>query len=322
MPRFFCIQLSFEVLERRIKGCARLTYLGLKKMKRFIFVLATILCFVTAAVNAQTPVNALHLYSSASGIPGVFTNNGHSNVLYNYYDFETNETKFCIYDHDFSTVIFESNSLPDAVDLQQCVYLDFSNCEWFNYGGTDFSSIKHLYLTQNLFNSDNHFEYLSWGEGNLWHIKSTDGSTIQTIYPEEGYHWSNWSGHIPVIINLDNIFYLGLVESDEEGTQEGEKMQLYRINHIQGLTKVDVELPISVFPTMPTCDQQITVELGEGNNAKEVTVVNSLGQVIKRVPVEEGQRQITIPAQELNSGLNVVNTRTQQGQGSCKIIVR
>ena len=73
---------------------------------------------------------------------------------------------------------------------------------------------------------------------------------------------------------------------------------------------------------MPTCDQQITVELGEGNNAKEVTVVNSLGQVIKRVPMEEGQRQITIPAQELNSGLNVVNTRTQQGQGSCKIIVR
>ena len=68
--------------------------------------------------------------------------------------------------------------------------------------------------------------------------------------------------------------------------------------------------------------QQITVELGEGNNAKEITVVNSSGQVVKRVPMEEGQREITISARELGTGLNVVNTRTEQGSGSCKIIVR
>ena len=222
-------------------------------MKKFTLFLVTLLCF-SAALKAQTHVNSLHLYSTASGIPGVFTNNGHSNVLYNYYDFETEETKFCIYDNDFSTIIFESNSLPSDVNLQQCVYLDFSNCDWFNYGGIDYSSIKYLYFTQNLFNPDNHYEYLSWGDGNLWHVKSTDGSTIQTIYPEEGYHWSNWSGYIPVIINLDNVFYLGLVELDEEGTQEGEKMQLYRIDQAQGLTKVDMQFPISVFPTMPTCD--------------------------------------------------------------------
>jgi hypothetical protein len=73
---------------------------------------------------------------------------------------------------------------------------------------------------------------------------------------------------------------------------------------------------------MPTREQQITVELGEGNNARVITVVNELGQVVKRVPVEEGQREVTIPARELNSGLNVVNTRTKQGQGSCKIIVQ
>ena len=68
--------------------------------------------------------------------------------------------------------------------------------------------------------------------------------------------------------------------------------------------------------------QQITVELGEDIDAIEITIVNSLGQVIKRIPLENGQREITIPASELGTGLNLINTHTQQGQGSCKIIVR
>lgn len=83
-----------------------------------------------------------------------------------------------------------------------------------------------------------------------------------------------------------------------------------------------MQLPISVFPTMPAREEQITVELGEGTNATEITVVNSLGQVVKRVSVEEGQRTVIIPANELGSGLNVVNARNGQSQGSCKIIVR
>ena len=99
-------------------------------------------------------------------------------------------------------------------------------------------------------------------------------------------------------------------------------MLIYRIDQTTGLTKVDAQLPITVFPTMPKRDQQITVQFGEGNNVKEVTVVNSFGQVVKRVPVEDGQREITIPASDLGTGLNVVNTRTEQGQGNCKIIVR
>ena len=98
--------------------------------------------------------------------------------------------------------------------------------------------------------------------------------------------------------------------------------QLYLIQRGAGVVKVNEPLPISAFPTLLNREQQITVELGEGNNAKEITVVNSNGQVVKRVPVEEGQRTITIPANDLGRGLNVLNTRTDRGQGSCKIIVQ
>ena len=121
------------------------------------------------------------------------------------------------------------------------------------------------------------------------------------------------------IFKLDNKYYLEVYEFIP---YEENRYHLYYISQSQGFTEVDTPLPISVFPSIANRGQQITVELGEGNNATEVTVVNGLGQVIKRVPVQEGQRQITIPTQELNSGLNVVNTRTLQGQGSCKIIVQ
>ena len=122
-----------------------------------------------------------------------------------------------------------------------------------------------------------------------------------------------------MIIKLDNKYYLIISERNENYEF---KEHLYLISQSQGLTKVETELPITVFPSIVNRSQQITVELGEGNNATEVTVINGLGQVIKRMPVQKGQRQVIIPAQDLNNGLNVVNTRTQQGQGSCKIIVR
>jgi hypothetical protein len=107
-----------------------------------------------------------------------------------------------------------------------------------------------------------------------------------------------------------------------KANNETVKHVFYLIKKDQGLAKVDVDLPFSVFPTAPTRDQQITVELGEDIDAIEITIVNSLGQVIKSIPLEKGQREITIPASELGTGLNLINTRTQQGQGSCKIIVR
>lgn len=286
-------------------------------MKKFTLFLAVFLGFTTA-MNAQNCVNSsLNLSCKIYGIPGLFTINGHTNLLC-----VDSPSDFRVYDNDLSTVIFNSNAVDDNLQeilgeardvILRCYYFDFSSGEWLDRQNEE---KNQLYFTQNLFNSDNDYEYLIYNSSWDLSIKSTNGTIIQTLSPEEGYEWH---GRYQFIFNVDRVFYLGLGALNDNGSS---KILVYRIDQSQGLTKVDMQLPISVFPTMPTREQQITVELGEGNNASEITVVNSLGQVVKRVPVDEGQREVIIPVNDLGTGLNVVNARTDQGQGSCKIIVR
>lgn len=274
-------------------------------MKRFTFILAAVLCLATATVNAQTYVGDINGMVEMY-IPGAFTTNGQSYVGYYTYNSGSDSYNFSFY-QDFTTHIVDINNVSQHF---VSTYYDLDA----SYQSTN------LVFTQNLFNTDNSFEYIE-GDGVVidWdfyqtalHIKSSNGSTLWSFNAEEGYRCYGY------IVKLNNKYYLLVGEYNEND----EKYHLYFISQGQGLTEVKTELPISVFPSIANRNQQITVELGEGNNAKEVTVVNGLGQVIKRMPVEEGQRQVTIPAQELNSGLNVVNSRTQQGQGSCKIIVQ
>ncbi len=277
-------------------------------MKRITLALATLLCF-SAVLKAQTHVNTLEK-GRIYGIPGCFTNNGHSNVFY-----VNNENgEYFILDNDFTTIL-----LSDFYDeFSSLYYIDFSAAEWLSENGFQpYPCEKPLRFTQSLFNSDDYYEYVTQSDSE-WTIKATSGTTIQTIYPEDGYE-TYWKSYV---IRLDNCLYLGLIEKEQGESISSGKMLIYRVDQGQGLTKVDMQLPISVFPTMPAREEQITMELGEGTNVTEITVVNGLGQVVKRVPVEEGQRTVTIPANELGSGLNVVNARNSQGQGSCKIIVR
>ena len=275
-------------------------------MKRFTFILAAVLCLATATVNAQTYVGDINGMVEMY-IPGAFTTNGQSYVCYSTYNSGSDSYNFSIY-QDFTTHIVDINNVGEYVGSLYCD-LDAPY------------QASSLLFTQNLFNTDNSFEYIE-AEGVVsdWnfyqtalHIKSSNGSTLWSFNVEEGYRCNCY------ILKMNNKYYLLVGEYNDDYDY---RYHLYFISQGQGLTEVKTELPISVFPSIANRNQQITVELGEGNNAKEVTVVNGLGQVIKRMPVEEGQRQVTIPAQELNSGLNVVNSRTQQGQGSCKIIVQ
>jgi len=275
-------------------------------MKRFTLILAAVFCLATAAVNAQTYVGDIQ-ESEFYTIPGAFTTNGHPYVVFSTYldDYHSN---YSIYQSDFTPYVTGINI-----------------GEHFSYFYFDYDNLiesRSFIFTQNLFNSDEHFEYIEY-EGFVqdWdyiittmHIKSTNGNTLSSFYPDDGFQFFG-----SLIFKLDNKYYLLLSEKNENDEY---KYPLYLISQSQGLTKVETELPITVFPSIVNRSQQITVELGEGNNATEVTVINGLGQVIRRMPLQKGQRQVIIPAQELNSGLNVVNTRTQQGQGSCKIIVR
>ena len=157
-----------------------------------------------------------------------------------------------------------------------------------------------------------------WSEGYTaaYHVKSTNGSTIWTCNFEE-----NQVSRLDCILKFDNNFYLLIRTRDKNDDYYNWVTQIYLIKKGQGIVKVESPLPLSAFPTLLNRDEQITVELGDGNNAREVTVVNNMGQVVKTVPVAEGQRTVSFPARDLR-GLNVLHTRTSKGQGSCKIIVK
>ncbi|MBQ3709799.1 MAG: hypothetical protein II887_03760 [Bacteroidales bacterium] len=284
-------------------------------MKKHLLTAIAVLCLLTT-VKAQNFINDFTGMYIGS-IPGVFTTNGHPYLVA-----VADVGQLSVLDGNLNLI---ANVTNDTY-IFDAYYMDADASaiavSYFH------NTLDHdLLLTQNLYNSDDEFEFLEaqWISVSEYSsyingisIKSSNGATLQTIYSDEGWHFDNSRGAF--VLKIDNNFYLVLRE--EQAGEENTKHVFYLIKQNQGLTQVDVDLPLSVFPTTPNRNQQITVELGEGNNATEITIVNSLGQVVKRVPIEEGQRTISIPARELGCGLNVVNAHGSQGQGSCKIIVR
>lgn len=292
------------------------------------------LCF-GATLKAQTYVGDVSVIEGF--LPGYFTSTGHPYVFSFYWD-ENDINHLAVYQSDFITQVtdikiddtFDNAYDPDYIDL------DTYSEEW------------ELPLTQTLFNDDEHFEFIdqeresyTYYDTVYWydeeqdttymyveeyqnsftkaiHVKSTNGSTLWSFTPEEGR-----TCYLECIMKFDNKFYMVIYERDMDWSYEDyySAIHLYLIKQNQGVAKVDSPLPMSVFPTLLNRDQQVTVELGEGNNAREITVVNNMGQVVKRIPVEDGQRTVTFPANDLR-GLNVLNTRTSKGRGSCKIVVR
>lgn len=238
-------------------------------------------------------------------IPSCFSASGHPYLIY-WMDHDDGNLYLSLYKSDFTTHLTDIRfDVHDQEHVIEPEYIDLDA----------FSEELELVFTQTLFNDDEYFEYFTTeGENKTIRVKSTNGSTIWTYTAEEDATCT-----LESLFKYDNDYYL-IIRTNSE--TQGRKYLLYLIKQGQGVDKVDTPLPLSVYPTLLRHNQQITVELGEGNNAKEITVVNSLGQVVKRVPVADGQRTVNIPTSELGTSLNIVNTRTLKGQGSCKIIVQ
>jgi hypothetical protein len=295
------------------------------EMKKCILVLAVMLGFLTAA-KAQTYIGDMS-EELIGVVPSYFSSSGHPYLLY-----YSSDNTYSVYQSDFTTHLTDIN-FGDA-EIEELEFVDMDV-----FGGD-----IDIILTQNLFNDDDYFEYFESEEeaityyDTVWYwdydydslmyevqvyqgyqttsiyVKSTNGSTVWSYSTGNGTACS-----FDALIKFDGKYYFTIRTYDDNGDRV---YRLYWISQTEGVAEVKTGFPMAAFPTMPTRDQQITVELGEGNNAREITVVNELGQVVKRVPVQEGQREVVIPARDLSTGLNVLSARTKQGKGSCKIIVR
>lgn len=287
------------------------------------------ICLVTTA-KAQTYIG--NMSDELIGVvPSYFSSSGHPYLLYYYENYDESEG-ISVYQSDFMTHLTDVSFGDDEIEEVEFIDLDI------------FTSEIDILLTQNLFNDDDYFEYFANERevimyyDTMWYwdydydslmyevyeyesyqitsisVKSTNGSTVWSYSPGNGKTCS-----FEALVKFDGNFYFIVRTYDDNGDRV---YRLYLIRQSQGVAEVKTGFPMTAFPTLTTRDQQITVELGEGNNAREITVVNELGQVVKRVPVQEGQREVVIPARDLSTGLNVLSARTKQGKGSCKIIVR
>ena len=204
---------------------------------------------------------------------------------------------------------------------------------------------KVIVPTQTLFNTDEHFEFLCPHYGEEF-IISPDGVHFKThIVRLEGYDIINEEGEVletircadgesvgfynpyshsmetntHMLLWFDGKLYLRFMTTNSVGEN---KLRFYRIDRQMQKIEPVASVPFSVRPTVMERGQEIVVELDEGSNAREIEVVNALGQTVKRVPVAAGQREVRINSADMGSGMNFISTRTTEGQGTVKIIVR
>lgn len=232
--------------------------------------------------------------------------------------------------------------------------------DWYNYDEREgYRSTEPLYfefndydnnrcvekgfsISQTLFNNDEKYEALvpkysqieelsderdADGDGVIDHrtmsvgrhptglsVVSEDGTELYSIEPDI---FLNEYGIEYELIKINGKLYIAVQDETYDN------YVFFEINRETSSIKQVAKLKgMRVSPTIAEQTDNITVELGEGSNAKEIVVVNGNGQVVKQIPVKNGERQITINAGSLNRGLNILNARGAKGNNNCKIIVK
>ena len=206
-------------------------------------------------------------------------------------------------------------------------YLDFDD-----YNGVDLEN--YVPVTQTLFDNDEQWEYIveNWEHlnGQDWYsivsysVVQEDGTVLFTTPDETDSQGNSLSiGYLYLIKILGNYYLAAYYHSSVDEADNVGKTVLFMINHqTQSIQRVDTELPFNVFPSIAERSQDIIIELGEGTNATEISVIDANGRVLNTISVQQGQREVKIPASTMGHSLNLLNVRERQRQATKKIIVK
>ena len=185
------------------------------------------------------------------------------------------------------------------------------------------SEANRILYTQTLFNNDVKFEYIvpvldENREVSALQVVSDDGTIIYTFTFDVNVSQYDWSMDL---IKIENRLYVyvsyKIGRDDNYNTLY--KTDWYRIDRqTQSITRVE-NVPFNVFPTVAERGSDITVQLEEGTNAREIVVVDAMGREVKSVPVAQGQHEVKINTSDLGHGMGFVSDRKN---GAVKIIVR
>lgn len=272
-------------------------------MKKLLFIISTMTIMVGA--NAQTMIG-LGPDPYGYSIPAEFSAN--------------NQTNLAIVNENGTMAIF-NNNLTQIQSFSLPQIDGNSRLGWFIIDLDDPYDVQgKVTITQTLFNNDNEYEFLVRffdeetynAQGGA--IVSQNGAVLWT------WHASGDNIGEPNIVKWGGQYYIVAMEADQEHYEVNETQNTwYRIDRqTQSISRVD-NVPFNVFPTVTDRNSDITVQLEEGANAREIVVVDAMGREVKSVPVQPGQREVKVSTRGLSAGLGFV---TDRKNNAVKIIVR
>ena len=232
-----------------------------------------------------------------------------------------------------SSVLF--TILGDDFTIEQRFEISVVHMDYFDFDASLFSEDMDIYLTQTLFNNDEEYEFFVCNRGDDGYVLSvqliSNNEVLYTFNPPANSAELRWYPHISLFKYRDN-FYVWLKweasrRTDRDtwhdiGTYSDE---FYSVNHgsvTSVLEPVDIELPFNVIPSVASRSQNITIQIGDETDASEVSIIESNGRIVKRFDITPGQREITIPAAELGTGIKVVSATNGNLSATRKIIIR
>ncbi len=227
--------------------------------------------------------------------------------------------------------------------------------EWLNYM-TDIGNVvnidadwayemeRPLLATQNIFNTDEKYEYLRYkittysnrlvGEGD------TDGDGIADVRAfESGYEYVGLE-----VVSEDGNVIASVDVGDVEGgcdlilwegkryfgfdvyNGENFEYQIYEINpNGNNITRVSSQAFMHILPAMPRKNTSVTVELGEESvkNGGQLMITDMNGRTVYRNAVDPGETSVRVPLRRMASGVyNVTLTNKGQKVETSKLIIR
>lgn len=215
---------------------------------------------------------------------------------------------------------------------------------------------NNIYISQTLFNDDEKYEYIVpfadesvssmwWNDRNNdgtidyynknygepvagFNVVSEDGSILHTVKYDNDFVAEEYNMYYKDIccdvIKINGKIYIevrGFVINENDYTQKNAILIFALDKETNSIRKVAKHVGMNVRPAIADRCEPITVELGD-DSVNEIIVSNAAGQIVKRVPVSAGQRQVSFSSQGLSRGLNVINANGKNGKSNCKVIVK
>lgn len=232
----------------------------------------------------------------------------------------------------------------DVIQFQAPMNNSQSPYIWYNiYDLTDGKNCREttVHFTQTLFNSDKDYEFLVpiYGSETIefmmtsiyktigYKIVNTKGVELYTfLFPEKQYTGITGGDHVYVF--SDKIVFVFNTKEDNS-TQAYDYTYhtlAYAIDRNGTGANKNVKLAsdrIVVAPTLLTNREPVNVELGHQEHPCSITVFSATGAMVYNTMAPAGTDLITIPANTLPHGMNIVHiTDGKSINQSSKLIIR